>query len=281
MNNNNRAVNTMRLIDYDPEKDEVLVVKAGLTTHRKIRTFIETGQVDELNRQDRARLHKMLQGHPFVFTDHCTFGGHSFSVSSQHTLLRVLRLAYMAVVILCPLAFLGQTELLGVILTGGSLFFSLSFTFLDCISELYGYRRARGLVIDVSAVLMVVGLLGQWWAEWMGLDPLIRELTGNFMALGCALFVTDMINIGIFHKLRKKMQNRGFVIRSALSSVIAMLVFAPVGGFIRFGEFWHNDAVSELIKDTTLSKIILSFCFLVIGTVIVYGTRQWRREYVK
>ncbi|MFK0572824.1 hypothetical protein [Endozoicomonas sp.] len=115
----------MNLVDYDPVKDEVVVTKAGLTTSRKLKTFIESGQVDELSKKDQARLFQMLKDHPYVVTDKCTFGSsYSFSLNTQKKVLRLLRLSYMAVVILCPLVFLGKLEVLGIMLTGGYAVFS-------------------------------------------------------------------------------------------------------------------------------------------------------------
>ncbi|MFK0572823.1 VUT family protein [Endozoicomonas sp.] len=146
---------------------------------------------------------------------------------------------------------------------------------------MYGQRRARQLVADVSCLLVIVGSLGYAWAKLMHLELVISELAGHFIVLGFSLFITDMINIWIFQNIRRMMKNRLFFIRCAISSVIAVVVFSAIVSFAGYGEFWADAMLMALVVDTTLAKLRLVMVYLPIGVAIVYGTRWWRREYVK
>lgn len=286
----------MKFASYDPEYDEITVLQKGVESIRELMPFIGSGQVDELSKADRARLFVMLKNHPQVVADEGVCGCYSFSILSQQNMLTVLSGLYLALLMFCPIVFMRHFQIQGMEFTGGSILFPVTFVILDSISELYGIRRARQTVIYSSCLLMLIGAV--WWFQVNFLNGVIhssagpeynmqpveliyRELPENFFKLGISLLITDTVNIYIFHRIRSWMNGRWFMVRSAVSTTIALGLFSLVAPIARFQDYWNDPDTLDLVINATQMKLGLIPIYLPIGVGIVFGTRYWRRKYVK
>ncbi|WP_066017573.1 queuosine precursor transporter [Endozoicomonas atrinae] len=286
----------MKFVSYDPVCDEITVLQKGAKSIREIPLFIGSGQVDDLSNADRARLYVMLKKHPQVVADQGVYGCYSFSLLTQQNMLMVLGGLYLTLLVLCPIVFMRHFHVQGMEFTGGSILFPLTYFILDAISELYGIRRARQTVIYSSAMLILVAAV--WWLhvkflegsvhssgpdhhDMQPVELLYRELPGNFLALGVSLLITDMVNIYLFQLIRSWMNNHWFIVRSAFSTSFALGLFSLIAPVARYQDYWNDPDTLSFVIDTTLMKLWLVPIYLFIGVGIVFGTRYWRRRYVK
>ncbi|MBQ0122189.1 MAG: queuosine precursor transporter [Bacteroidales bacterium] len=129
-------------------------------------------------------------------------------------------------------------------LTGGFLIFPVSYIINDCLSELYGYRKARFAILLAFASNAFVVLSAQIVKVlppapfWDGQDHFayvfdvnLRIAAASMLAFLCG----SLLNSAVMVKMKKLQGGRGFGWRAVLSSLAGesadSLIFFPIAFF--------------------------------------------------
>lgn len=129
----------------------------------------------------------------------------------------------------------------GIVLTGDLLIFPVSYILNDCISEVYGYRKARFAIwlsfgIDFLFVLIaqaVVALPGAgFWEGGAHFDYILRMEIWVAAASLVAFLVGSTVNAAVMSRMKAADAGKRFWLRAIVSSVAGdlcdSLVFMPV-----------------------------------------------------
>ena len=285
----------MKFVSYDPENDEITLLQKGDRVVRCLLTYIGSGEVDRLPREERGKLYEQIKGHPKVVADQGAFGCFSFHLVNQQNLFLVLFGLYVGLLVLCPVLFMWHSDIMGLNFTGGSIVFPFTYVLLDCISELYGFRRARQTLVYTGSLLMLFGgalALQDHFLEGFihgdhsngdqqAVNFFYKELPKNFFLLGLSIVLTDLVNILLFHWIRHLMNNRWFWFRSLVSTTVALTIFSVVGPLVRFPGFWNDPETLDFVINVTKAKYPLVLVYVWVGVAIVELTRYWRRNHAK
>lgn len=159
-------------------------------------------------------------------------------------------------------------------LTGGVVLFPVSYIINDCITEVYGYKKARLVIWMGFALNLFVALAS--FAVCSLPNPLTPEnqpLTDSFNALFhfvprttfaslTAFLVGSTINAWVMSKMKLASQGRGFSLRAILSSVAGELadsvIFFPIAfqGIIPF-RVMVSLMLTQIVVKTLYEVVIL------------------------
>ncbi len=291
----------MKLSQYNPQTNIVVVEIHGRHFPRDLDTFIRTGQAEELSEQDRALLLVWLKEHPRIVADVGLGGGQSFSLPDQQPMLLFLCGLYLSLMVFCPVILPGHLHVSGVELSLASVLLALSFPLLDAVRDLNGKRMASQL--RLFTVMILLGMAGFYELQLNYLPMLVsgnhegsghghslaamgefyHEFPETYVLLALALWLADSLNTLVFGKIGtlKKMGGvlQHFAVRSVLSSLLAQLVFMPLTALLLKIAFWHDAHFFAFILDISLWKLLLVLVCQTVALMIVYGTRKWRRIY--
>lgn len=132
-------------------------------------------------------------------------------------------------------------SIFGIHITGGLLIFPISYIINDCISEVWGFRKARliiwsGFLMNFFVVMM--GLLAVWLpgaSEWEG-DSHFNFVFGMAPRIALASFVAFLVgsflNAYVMSKMKLASGGKNFSARAILSTLVGetgdSLLFFPI-----------------------------------------------------
>ena len=129
----------------------------------------------------------------------------------------------------------------GINLPGAVIIFPLSYILNDCISEVWGYRKARLVIWTAFAMNILVVLLGQllvwmpaasFWDGAEHFDYMFNMAPRVAAASLLAFLVGSNLNSMVMSKMKVSSQGRRFGVRAILSSLVGelsdSLIFMPI-----------------------------------------------------
>ncbi len=132
-------------------------------------------------------------------------------------------------------------DLFGVHITGGLLIFPISYIINDCISEVWGFRKARliiwsGFIMNFFVVMM--GLVAVWLpgaSDWDG-DPHFNFIFGLAPRIALASFIAFLVgsflNAYVMSKMKVASGGKNFSARAIWSTIVGetgdSLIFFPI-----------------------------------------------------
>lgn len=143
------------------------------------------------------------------------------------------------------IAFMGHSQTAGVIV------FPISYIINDCVSEVWGYRKARILIwlgFAMNFFFVAVGALCDWLpgAEYWDNDAGFHAIFGLAPRVAAASFVAficgSFINAYVMSKLKVRHKGEHFSLRAILSTIFGegadSLIFFPLalGGIVPWEE---------------------------------------------
>ncbi len=164
----------------------------------------------------------------------------------------------------------------------GIIAYCLTFFISDLMNEFFGPKVARqgiyaGLISQIIAVPLI-WLMIIWPAApfvpasrveaveaVLGLSPRL------FFASIVAFFVSSLLNIYIFHKIRLLTRERMIWLRSKVSTLIAILVSNLV--FLPLGYLGTGLPVLNMIKGHSIVQVIIALIDTLFIYVVVYAVR--------
>ena len=201
--------------------------------------------------------------------------------SSVSMLFMCLSVLFCVCLILANLLGTKQIAIGSISVTGGLLVFPISYIINDCVSEVWGFRRARFLIwlgFVMNFFFVVVGALcdvipaAPYWHNQEGFHAVFglapRIAAASFMAFLCGSFV----NAYVMSRMKVKEHGRHFTTRAILSSVIGettdSLIFFPLAfyGIIPLSELpWLM--LWQVILKTAYEIVVLPLTIKVVKRV--------------
>ena len=132
----------------------------------------------------------------------------------------------------------------GINLPGAVIIFPISYILNDCLSEVWGYRKARLVIWTAFAANLLVVLLGQvvvwlpaasFWDGGAHFDYMFNMAPRVAFASLLAFLAGSTLNAFVMSKMKVADQGRRFGVRAILSSVagelLDSLIFMPIAFF--------------------------------------------------
>lgn len=157
-------------------------------------------------------------------------------------------------------------------LTGGFLIFPISYIINDCVTEVYGYRKARFMIIVALTMnLFFVGMAQivrilpevAYGESQAHLDYLFTADLRITVASMLAFLCGGLLNARVMSRMRERQGEKGFGWRAVLSSLagesVDSIVFFPIA-FLGIG--WSNILVlmvTQIVLKTLYEVIVLPF----------------------
>jgi uncharacterized integral membrane protein (TIGR00697 family) len=164
------------------------------------------------------------------------------------------------------------------------------YTIIDCISEVYGRARARGIVfMGLICILLLMGFMALAIAlphaeRFESQNPAYEMIFGTSFRLAlasvAAFFVSEMTDVFVYSKIRTATKGKMMWLRNNASNAIGELIDSLVFMTIAFYSFdkSFNDNVLWLLGLTIpywIAKCIMSF----MSTPLVYaGVKYLKTE---
>lgn len=158
----------------------------------------------------------------------------------------------------------------------------LLYTIIDCISEVYGRTRARGIVfMGLICIVLLMGFMAlaialPHAARFDGQNPAYEMIFGTSFRLASAsvvaFFVSELADVFVYSKIRDKTKGRMMWLRNNASNIVGEFVDSFVFMTIAFYSFDKSFAgnVSWVLGLTIpywLAKCVMSF----VSTPLVYA----------
>lgn len=155
-------------------------------------------------------------------------------------------------------------------LTGGFLIFPVSYIINDCLTEVYGYRKARMTILTAFAVNLAFVLVAQIVRALPAVD--YCEASGHFdfiftadFRITCAsmlAFLTgSLLNSKVMVKMKERQGEDGFGWRAVASSLVGesvdSLIFFPIAFYGVGTENIIRLMVTQIVLKTVYEIIIL------------------------
>lgn len=126
-------------------------------------------------------------------------------------------------------------------LTGGFLVFPITYIINDCLSEVYGYKRTRNVVVTAFGLNLLVVLLAQivrilppapFWDGQEHFDYIFNADFRITVASMAAFIVGSLLNSRLMTEMKRIQGEKGFGFRAIVSSLageaIDSLIFFPI-----------------------------------------------------
>ena len=171
-----------------------------------------------------------------------------------------------------------------VIAPAGVLAFALTFACTDIVSEVYGRRIALRMILSGMVVLVAVGILSLaavvWpsppvWQQQAAFSAIIGQSLRIALASLVAYFISQNLDVFIFHHLKKTFKSRHLWLRNNLSTSIAQLVDTSI--FILLAFYGKGFPLFQLIFGQWLLKIAIA----ALDTPLVYLSVWWLKKSFK
>ncbi len=161
---------------------------------------------------------------------------------------------------------------------GGALLFPFCLILGDVITEIYGYKRARQMIVTSLCCFLFYALVSQIMiilppaADWphQEIFTTIFSLTPRiFIAGALAYLAGELINSFILSKMKIKDKGKLFYNRALVSTFFGELINSAIFFTIAFGGLFAWSLILTLIINGTILKTIIEAVLLPVTSVIV------------
>jgi len=170
---------------------------------------------------------------------------------------------------------------------GGTLLFPLSYIFGDILTEVYGYKRARGVIwlgffcaLLMSVVFMIVGALpaAPGWENQASYDAILgitpRILLASLIAYTCGSFSNSLI----MAKMKIWMQGKYLWIRTISSTVVGEFIDSTLFIVIAFMWILPTPLLVTLIISNYIFKTLVEIVLTPVTYKVVHFLKKNEHE---
>ncbi|MGI6718884.1 MAG: queuosine precursor transporter [Bacteroidales bacterium] len=174
----------------------------------------------------------------------------------------------------------------GITTTAGLIIFPVSYIVNDCITEVWGFKKARLVIWLGFAMNLFVVLLGkiasiipaaEYWAGGEHFNYIFNFLPRITIASLMAFLVGSFLNSLVMSKMKIKSKGKNFSLRAVISTIIGefadSIIFFPIafGGII---------TIEQLIK-LMLVQVVLKTSYEIIILPVTNIFVKWVKKYEK
>lgn len=197
--------------------------------------------------------------------------------------LTILICIYAAALIGANILAVKLTSVAGLVFPTGTLAFLVAFLITDIVTEVWGPKPARELIIGgFISNIVVVGFIhlaiamppaGFWVYQYQFSNILAGS--ARIVAAGMATYlVSKHLNVWVFDKIRHRTKGKHLWFRNNVSSLIAQFVDTTMFITLAFVGTFEIGYVGEMIIATFIVKMVLDIC----KTPFVYLGVWWSRK---
>jgi uncharacterized integral membrane protein (TIGR00697 family) len=166
------------------------------------------------------------------------------------------------------------TQVAGQVISVGMIPFPITFVLTDILNEFYGKRAARvvtvvGFVMAIFAYTTIFVAWSMPWApftraaDWTGMNAAAFDNVFNgsrriLMGSMAAYVVSQFLDIGVFHALKRLSKNRFLWLRATGSTVASQAVDTAVIGTIAWTGILPFEAIVKLSITSYLVKLVIA-----------------------
>lgn len=171
-------------------------------------------------------------------------------------------------------------------LSGAVLLFPVSYILNDCITEVYGYRKARlviWLAFVLSAFVAIMAQLVCWLPAPLeeGSKPIAESFNSLFAMVPkttaaslVAFFAGSTVNAWVMSRMKVSSEGRAFGLRAILSSLGGELVDSVIFFPIVFWGIMPLPAVLKIAVMQVIAKTLYEIVILPLTTILVRHLKQ-------
>ena len=164
-------------------------------------------------------------------------------------------------------------------LPGGIFAFCMIFMLLDIITNNYGYKNARKIILltlsceTIFALLVFTGLIiipSSMFKLETSYILIFTSYYDIFIASFIATIIAFTLNCYVFSKLYYSFNGKHLWLRCILSTALGELVFSIIWTFIFFKNKLSFDLINHIVLNQYLFKVLFEVATLPITYLIIY-----------
>jgi len=201
--------------------------------------------------------------------------------NQQNSSLPSLSIVFYMILLTSSVAGQKLISIYGIVISAGNMIFQISYMLVVCITELYGLKQARKIIITgalcnlfVSCYLyLVVKIPGA--SFWLNQDIFsqVTLVTSNILFTSTVAYViSEIANAKIISKLKVFLNSRWFLIRAIFSTSIASILDTT---FMLPVIISHSSSkVASIYSSLILIKIVYSIALIPVLWILVEFLRK-------
>ena len=192
----------------------------------------------------------------------------SYQVSFYYTLLTSILIVATVIDVFLELKII---SILGIEFTTGAFIFPLVYIADDCISEIYGYKRAiqtMWLTLCINTMSVLIFQLACWIpsVEYWKLNTAFNNIFSMAPRLYCAsvlsIIVGSVLNSTVLTKMKVMSSGKYFKLRAILSSMIGRIFEISTFFILSYAGYYEFNVIGTLILNTWLLGILYELIIL-------------------
>ena len=177
-----------------------------------------------------------------------------------------------------------QISVAGISLTGGLLVFPVSYIINDCVSEVWGFRKARLLIwtgFAMNFFVVAMGALCDWipGAPYWHNDAGFHAVFGLAPRIAAASFIAflagSFVNAYVMSRMKVRDQGRRFPLRAILSSVYGEMVDSVIFFPLAFAGVIPTNELPVLM----VWQVVLKTAYEVLVLPLTIRVVQWVKRH--
>lgn len=191
-------------------------------------------------------------------------------MEKNYKYLGMISVFFVSVLLISNVASTKIVDLKYFVFDGGTLLFPLSYIFGDILTEVYGYKRSRGVIwmgffmaLLMSLVFIIVGKLpaASDWGNQSAYDLILGLTPRIVMASLIAYFLGEFSNSFVLAKMKIWTTGKMLWLRTIGSTVVGELVDSSVFILVAFLGVLPNSIILSLIISNYLFKTAVEVVF--------------------
>jgi uncharacterized integral membrane protein (TIGR00697 family) len=174
-------------------------------------------------------------------------------------------------------------EIGGVKFGGGMLFFPFCLITGDIVTEVYGFRKTRQIIISSLLAYLFFMLASQLtvalpaateWGNQHSFEVIFRQTPRVFIAGCLAYLVGELSNSLVMAKMKAASNGKNFWIRALVSTIVGQTLNTFTFQFIAFMGVMSASFLLKVIINGTILKCIIELIILPFTTLLCAKTKQ-------
>jgi uncharacterized integral membrane protein (TIGR00697 family) len=205
------------------------------------------------------------------------------NVSEQEKRFLYLTTAFITLLVVANIVSAKVIDLWGVILPAAVIGYPLTYLLTDAISELYGEARARQVVYaGFWANLLMVGFVqatiflppALFWPHQDSYEALMSASLRIVVASVLSYFVAQMVDVKLFHLIKRKTGEKHFWLRKNASTALSQLLDTAIFITIAFAGTMPTGALLQMILFQYLVKTAIAWIDTPFSYLLVQGMKK-------
>jgi queuosine precursor transporter len=174
-------------------------------------------------------------------------------------------------------------ELNGIKFGGGMLFFPFCLITGDIVTEVYGFRKTRQIIISSLLAYMFFMIASQItialppadeWTLQDSFEKIFKQAPRVFVAGCLAYLVGELSNSYVMAKMKASSNGKSFWIRALVSTIVGQTLNSFTFQFIAFLGIMSASFLLKVVLNGTLMKVIIEIIVLPFTSFLCYKMKN-------